>query len=150
MAISGDILFCVRGNTLGRQNVADQDYAIGRGIAAIRARQGRADSTFISHWLRQKAAKILAAGNGSTFPSVSGDYLEALPFPAVTLPEQQRIAACLAARLAVADTAYQAARCQASEVNALWHSIYRNAFRGVVPIAVPPNFGERPLGWAWH
>ena len=35
MAKKGDLLFCVRGST-GKMNWADQDYAIGRGIAAIR------------------------------------------------------------------------------------------------------------------
>ena len=32
----GDLLFCVRGSTTGRMNWADQEYAIGRGVAAIR------------------------------------------------------------------------------------------------------------------
>ena len=33
----GDFLFCVRGSTTGRMNFwADQEYAIGRGVAAIR------------------------------------------------------------------------------------------------------------------
>jgi type I restriction enzyme S subunit len=37
-AEAGDILFCVRGATTGRKNVADQRYCIGRGLAAIRGR----------------------------------------------------------------------------------------------------------------
>jgi type I restriction enzyme S subunit len=32
----GDILFCVRGATAGRLNVADKEYCLGRGVAAIR------------------------------------------------------------------------------------------------------------------
>ena len=32
----GDMLFCVRGSTTGRMNWADREYAIGRGVAAIR------------------------------------------------------------------------------------------------------------------
>ncbi|HET9914185.1 MAG TPA: restriction endonuclease subunit S, partial [Anaerolineales bacterium] len=32
-----DILFCVRGATTGRKNIANQKYCIGRGLAAIRA-----------------------------------------------------------------------------------------------------------------
>ena len=38
LAQPGDLLFCVRGSTTGRMNWADQEYAIGRGIAAIRHR----------------------------------------------------------------------------------------------------------------
>ena len=36
-----DILFCVRGSTTGRMNIADQKYAIGRGLAAIRHKKIR-------------------------------------------------------------------------------------------------------------
>ena len=39
-ALSGDLLFCVRGSTTGRMNWADQEYAIGRGIASIRSKDG--------------------------------------------------------------------------------------------------------------
>ena len=32
-----DVLFCVRGSTTGRMNIANDRYCIGRGVAAIRA-----------------------------------------------------------------------------------------------------------------
>src|SRR5687767_13070243 len=35
-----DLLFCVRGSTTGRMNWSDREYAIGRGIAAIRHKGG--------------------------------------------------------------------------------------------------------------
>lgn len=35
-ARAGDLRFCVRGSTTGRMNWADREYAIGRGVAAIR------------------------------------------------------------------------------------------------------------------
>lgn len=38
LAEPGDLLFCVRGSTTGPMNWADQRYAIGRGVAAIRHR----------------------------------------------------------------------------------------------------------------
>ena len=38
IANPGDILFCVRGNTTARMNIADQPYCIGRGLAAIRGK----------------------------------------------------------------------------------------------------------------
>ena len=40
MSRERDVLFCVRGATAGRMNWADRDYAIGRGVAAIRHRSG--------------------------------------------------------------------------------------------------------------
>ena len=119
IAVQGDILFCVRGNTLGRQNIADQEYVIGRGLAAIRARKDKADTDYIGLWLRHKADALLAAGNGSTFPSVSGEFLEAQPFPEVNEREQRQIAARLQAQLTEVEIARQAARTQLSDTRLL-------------------------------
>src|SRR3989337_1632074 len=41
LAYAGDLLFCVRGSTTGRMNWADQKYAIGRGLAAIRHKNAK-------------------------------------------------------------------------------------------------------------
>ena len=128
LSIAGDVLFCVRGNTLGRQNVADRTYAIGRGLAAIRARDGLADTDFISLWLRVRASRLLAAGNGSTFPSVSGDYLESLAFPNVDPRSQRRIAARLKGQLAEIDTARQAAKAQADDIALLRRRVLAEVF----------------------
>src|SRR5437764_11087165 len=46
LARADDLLFCVRGSTTGRMNWADQDYAIGRGIAAIRHKSNRSIQPF--------------------------------------------------------------------------------------------------------
>ena len=118
-ATAGDILFCVRGNTLGRQNIADKEYVIGRGLAAIRARKDKADTDYIGLWLRHKADALLAAGNGSTFPSVSGDFLEAQIFPDINAGEQRQIAARLKTQLAEVETARQAAQVQWSDTRLL-------------------------------
>ena len=131
IALPGDILFCVRGNTLGRQNIADQEYVIGRGLAAIRARQDKADTDYIGLWLQHKADELLAAGNGSTFPSVSGDFLEAQPFPEVTAEEQRQIASRLKAQLAEVETARQAAQAQLRDATLLRQRLLRQAFEAL-------------------
>lgn len=118
-AAAGDILFCVRGNTLGRQNIADKEYVIGRGLAAIRARKDKADTDYIGLWLRHKADALLAAGNGSTFPSVSGEFLEAQRFPEINAGGQRQIAARLKAQLAEVETARQAAQVQLRDTRLL-------------------------------
>src|SRR3954467_8508258 len=46
-AAEGDILFCVRGATTGRKCWSDQRYAIGRGLAAIRGREGVCNTQFL-------------------------------------------------------------------------------------------------------
>ena len=42
----GDLLFCVRGS-VGKMNWSDQRYAIGRGLAAIRLKEGKKFSSFL-------------------------------------------------------------------------------------------------------
>lgn len=70
----GDILFCVRGSTTGRMNYSDQSYAIGRGIAAIRGKNGF-PTPYIRAVLEKNLDRLLAAATGSTFPNVGRELL---------------------------------------------------------------------------
>jgi type I restriction enzyme S subunit len=65
-------------------------------------------------------------------------------------PEQRQIAARLKAQLAEVETARQAAQVQIQEAEALRAAVYRDAFRQVVPVAVPPAFEDAPQGWQWR
>lgn len=78
----GDILFCVRGSTTGRMNWADQQYAIGRGIASIGAINPQ-ERHFVRAAIDLVLPELLAAATGSTFPNVSRLQLSELP---VALP----------------------------------------------------------------
>lgn len=78
----GDILFCVRGSTTGRMNWADQQYAIGRGIASISAINPQ-ERHFVRGAIDLILPELLAAATGSTFPNVSRLQLSELP---VALP----------------------------------------------------------------
>lgn len=74
----GDILFTVRGSSTGRMNLADQDYCIGRGLAAIRPKAD-GNKQFIYYTLLKISEMILAEakGAGTTFPNVSrGDLIK--------------------------------------------------------------------------
>lgn len=42
-----------------------------------------------------------------------------------------------------------AAKEKTLEIDALLAAVYREAFAGVVPVAVPPKFGQTPDGWQW-
>ena len=63
----GDILFCVRGSTTGRMNWADQEYAIGRGVAAIRHKNDSALQPFVRGVIELGLSELLAQATGSTF-----------------------------------------------------------------------------------
>ncbi|MCG8606946.1 restriction endonuclease subunit S, partial [bacterium] len=78
-ALKGDVLFCVRGSTTGRMNWADQKYAIGRGVAAIRHKKGLGLRHFVRSLIEFRLPELLAAATGSTFPNVSRDQLVNLP-----------------------------------------------------------------------
>ncbi len=69
----GDILFCVRGSTTGRMNWADKKYAVGRGIAAIRAKTSGEDTYFIYCCIRESMQRLLSFTSGSVFPNLSTD-----------------------------------------------------------------------------
>lgn len=73
----GDILFCVRGSTTGRMNFADQTYALGRGVAALRHKSGKQHQRFLKALLDKLLPELLNATSGSVFPNITGiDLIE--------------------------------------------------------------------------
>ena len=94
-AIIGDLLFCVRGATVGRMNWADGDYAIGRGIASFRHRTGPLYQRFLRAIIDFKLPELLAFVTGSTFPNLSYEQITQLRVPKIPLPEQRAIASLL-------------------------------------------------------
>jgi len=96
-AARGDLLFCVRGSTTGRMNWADREYAIGRGIAAIRHKQDERVQPFVRAVVEFGLPDLLAQATGSTFPNVSAAQLAAVPYPNIDLGEQRAIASLLGA-----------------------------------------------------
>lgn len=89
-----DVLICVRGSSTGRTNVADAEYCIGRGVAAVRAR-GRNDQDFVYYALSAVVEELLKLQTGSTFPSIDSKVIKGgeilIPEPA----EQRSIAQAL-------------------------------------------------------
>ncbi|MGJ8513921.1 restriction endonuclease subunit S [Carnimonas bestiolae] len=88
---NNDILFCVRGSTTGRMNWSDQTYAIGRGLAAIRHREGDQYRFFIKAILDYHLNDLLSGATGSTFPNVSRDQLNNLNIRCPSLIKQLKI-----------------------------------------------------------
>jgi len=90
----GDILFCVRGNTTGRMNIADDEYCIGRGVASIRGIDELYDTSYLFFLLERKNSEVfnIAVAGGSTFPNITKSRLRNLKVPSPSLAEQQHIA----------------------------------------------------------
>jgi len=91
-AKEGDLLFCVRGSTTGRMNWADRDYAIGRGIAAIRHKSHRELQPMVRAVVEHNLPNLLIQATGSTFPNVSSGQLSNLPWPDLDGYQERAIA----------------------------------------------------------
>ena len=93
----GDILFCVRGSTTGRQNIADTVYCLGRGLAAVRGLEGISRTGYLRYILQLMEKRILeiARGAGSTFPNMNKKSIEEWPVFLPSLSDQDRIVSIL-------------------------------------------------------
>ena len=126
---TGDILICVRGNTTGRMNRADQVYCLGRGIAAIRGRDGKGDTRFIRHAIRFKVAELLSGSERATFPNIGKDDIEGFAVSAPqTVAEQSAMADQIETKLRSLNTTVAAAARQQEAITALPGAILREAF----------------------
>ena len=88
----GDLLFCVRGSTTGRMNWADQEHAIGRGVAAIRHREETAPLPFVRGAIELELPDLLAQATCSTVPNVSAIQLAGIPYSRLDRSEQWAVA----------------------------------------------------------
>jgi type I restriction enzyme, S subunit len=91
----GDVLICVRGSSTGRINIADDNYCIGRGIAAIRYINQEGSTSYLEYLLRFYSQQILARTGGSTFPNLDKQSLENMEILSAPINEQQKIAEIL-------------------------------------------------------
>jgi type I restriction enzyme S subunit len=87
----GDILLCVRGSSTGRLNIANEEYCVGRGVAAIRAKKN-SNHSFLNFQVENIVSKILALTTGSTFPNIDSKSLRGIKVSLPSLPEQKSIA----------------------------------------------------------
>lgn len=94
IAEAGDILMSVRA-PIGPVNICAERSAIGRGLAAIRAKEGYSNEYLFAFLKRQEKA-LAALGTGSTFTAISSMQLRAFKVPVVgDGDDQHRIARLL-------------------------------------------------------
>lgn len=62
----GDLIFCVRGSTVGKNVIADDSYAIGRGVCAISSKH----QFHLIQLVKINLNEILKDVTGSTFPNI--------------------------------------------------------------------------------
>jgi type I restriction enzyme S subunit len=91
IAQKDDVLISVRA-PVGPTNLAPSECCIGRGLAAIRPRNG-IPSKYILHYLRSIESDIDSLGTGTTFKAISGKTLREIPIPIAPPDQQKRIVA---------------------------------------------------------
>jgi type I restriction enzyme S subunit len=87
----GDLIVCVRA-TIGDLNWSDREYCLGRGVAALRPRNGKLEPRYLGHFMEARKDSLAALGTGSTFPAIRKNDIETFEIPLPPLPEQKRIA----------------------------------------------------------
>jgi type I restriction enzyme S subunit len=139
----GDLLFCVRGSTTGRMNWADQRYAIGRGIASIRAKSGPEVSPFVRALIELSLPQLLSSATGSTFPSVSGDQIRDVECRIPPLSEQKAIAGVLGAL----DDKIELNRGMNATLESMARALFQSWFVDFDPVRRNKDEGGRMIGW---
>ncbi|EJR51877.1 hypothetical protein IIK_00419 [Bacillus cereus VD102] len=84
----GDLIVSVRA-TLGKTNMADGEYCLGRGVAAISS--SIIDVELLRFYFEIVKDYLYTVSTGTTFQQISKKHLEELPFPLSNKYEQKRI-----------------------------------------------------------
>jgi type I restriction enzyme S subunit len=140
----GDILLSVRA-PVGPTNVADIDCVIGRGLAAIRAKN-HMNQVFLLWFLRSFEHEIAAKGTGTTFDSISGDALRNQSINVPPLEEQEKIVEFLEEQLSRLDAALASVRAVREKAAQFRRSLLHAAFTGALS-GHDASMGPLPKGW---
>ncbi|MCH4878892.1 restriction endonuclease subunit S [Pseudomonas sp. TMW22090] len=151
VAKAGSVLISVRA-PVGTMNYADQDYCIGRGLGAFKAKAGMSNTIFLKHAVELNAAYLHRRSQGSTFSAVSTDDVKTVPIPVFKLGKQQKIAAILSGiDTAIENTVALIAKYQQIKTGVM-HDLFT---RGVLPNGqlrppreqAPELYQETAIGW---
>ena len=122
-------------------NWADRDYAIGRGVAALRHKSGDEYQPFLRGLVELKLPGLLAGATGSTFPNVSRTQLSELLVPTPPLPKQAGIAHILG----TLDDKIELNRRMNQTVEAIARAIFKSWFVDFDPVHAKAE-GREPVG----
>ena len=124
----GDILLSVRA-PVGAMNLADREYGIGRGLAAVRL-SAPGDQRFLSYCISASMPTLLSLATGSTFESVTRDHVGAHRIPWLEAADQRRIADFLDDQVTRIDAIAEASKVQISLLDERVAEAILSAVRG--------------------
>jgi type I restriction enzyme S subunit len=128
----GDILFCVRGNTVGKLNISDAKYCIGRGVAAIRSKDRTSETLYIFYFFEKEKHNILqlASSGGSTFPNITKTQLKNLLLPVPNFYVQQKVVKILS----LIDNKIHTEQNKKSALQQLFNTLLNNLMTGKIRV----------------
>lgn len=150
-AKAGSVLTSVRA-PVGTMNYADQDYCIGRGLGAFKAKIGISNTIFLKHAVELNAAYLHRRSQGSTFSAVSTDDIRSIPIPVFEFAKQEKLATILTS----IDTAIEKTEALIGKYQQIKSGLMHDLFtRGVLPngqlrprrIIAPEMYQETSIGW---
>ena len=139
-ALAGDILMSVRA-PVGPVNFTREIVCIGRGLAAIRCRNGM-DADFLFYQLLGMQDRI-AGKEGAVFASISKPEIAALPIVAPPLPEQRRIVAILDEAFEAIATAKANTEKNLQSSRGLWGGVVRSALQQALSTWTRTSIGDQ-------
>ena len=151
VAKSGSVLISVRA-PVGTMNYADQDYCIGRGLGAFKAKSNLSNTVFLKHAVEQSSGFLHRRSQGSTFAAVSTDDVKKVPIPVFTLSQQEKIATILTG----IDTAIEKTEVLIAKYQQIKAGLMHDLFtRGVLPNGqlrppreqAPELYQATEIGW---
>jgi type I restriction enzyme S subunit len=110
--------------------LADKEYCIGRGLAALTPNPNIYIPEYVYHFVETQTPKMLTLAAGSTFPNLPGAKFKKLLIPVPPLPEQRRIVAYLDSLQAKVDELKRLQAETEKELEELVSSILDKAFKG--------------------
>jgi len=144
IAEANDTLISVRA-PVGEVNRADRQYAIGRGLAAIRATS--ANANFIYHGLRRWRWSLQRVAQGTTFDAVTARHFSQL---LVALPDDKDEQAAIAHVLDVVDVAIARAQAAVAEVWELQRAVVQEFFYSALGVTAYADHPAQKLPDGWR
>ncbi|WP_293997080.1 restriction endonuclease subunit S [Sphaerotilus sp.] len=150
-AKAGSVLISVRA-PVGTMNYADQDYCVGRGLAAFKANPSLSNSVFLKHAVELNSGYLHRRSQGSTFAAVSSEDIRKIPVPKFSLAQQNKIAGMLDG----IDTAIERTEALIEKYQQIKAGLMHDLFtRGVLPDGklrptreqAPELYRETGIGW---
>ena len=124
-----DIIICIRA-TIGRLNLSDKVYCLGRGVAGIEVNEN-IETKFIWYSLMNNEAYLLKNSTGTTFQQISSPTLKKLPIIYPTNKEtQQAIVNKIESLFDEIDEGIGRLKTAAQQIQQYRQSLLKNAFNG--------------------